>query len=197
MISLTTPPAMPGGRSAAHLFIHQRSGQRHHALDDQGARSVVRIAEENVCQHRADAARRKAIPWAQQPAGQQHEAVAQVHIALHRRGDLHDHRRHADKRRKQCGKDKLSDLFIVHDWVLLCFGCWPYYIPSWYYSYSQNKTNYADQICPKLEKKRRSQCCAAHWEGFSPPWSPRLRKAPWVPPQRALSLPRPSRWSPR
>ena len=112
----------------------------------------MRIAEENVCQHRADAARRKAIPGAQQPAGQQHEAVAQVHIALHRRGDLHDHRRHADKRRKQCGKDKLSDLFIVHDWVLLCFGCWPYYIPSWYYSYSQNKTNYADQICPKLEK---------------------------------------------
>ena len=141
-----------GGRSAAHLFIHQRSDQRHHALDDQGARSVVRIAEENVCQHRADAARRKAIPGAQQPAGQQHEAVAQIHIALHRRGDLHDHRRHADKRRKQCGKDKLSDLFIVHDWVLLCFGCWPYYIPSWYYSYSQNKTNYADQICPKLEK---------------------------------------------
>ena len=36
--------------------------------------------------------------------------------------------------------------------MLLCFGCWPYYIPSWYYSYSQNKTNYADQICPKLEK---------------------------------------------
>ena len=65
-----------GHLRAAHLFIYQRGDERHKSLDDERAGRIVAVAEEEIRQHRADAARRKAVPWAEQPAREQHEAVA-------------------------------------------------------------------------------------------------------------------------
>ena len=75
----------------------QRRYQGVKTLNDQGAGGVVAVAAEQIHQHGADTGRRRAIPRPQQPTGEQHEAVAQIHIAVDGGRDLNDAGSHIDK----------------------------------------------------------------------------------------------------
>lgn len=66
-------------------------------LNDQGAGNIVSVAAEQIHQHGADTGRRRTVPGPQQPTGEQHEAVAQIHIAVDGGRDLNDAGSHIDK----------------------------------------------------------------------------------------------------
>ena len=92
----------------------QGAYQRHQTLNDQGAGGVVAVAQQQVRQHGPDPAGRTAPPGTQQPPAQQHEAVAQIHEAVHGGGDLHHHRSHAGQCRQHGGHYHRSDFLVGH-----------------------------------------------------------------------------------
>ena len=131
-------------RALAEGLEHQRAHQRHQTLDDQRARRIVAVAQQQIGQHGADTARRGAPPRAQQPAAQQHKAVTQIYKAVHRGGDLHHHRGHTGQRRQHGGHYHRSDLFVGHGLAphkllsasgekALAIAVKLYYSRNWYY----------------------------------------------------------------
>jgi len=102
------------------------------------------IAQQQIGQHGANTAGSGAPPRAQQPAAQQYEAVAQIHIAVHGGGDLHHHGGYTGQCRQHGGCYHRSDLLVGHDTFSfekrneggrkypLDFLLKPYYSRNWY-----------------------------------------------------------------
>ena len=71
----------------------------------------MRIACQQIGKPAADTGGKEAVPRAEHQTGQQAHALTEIRIARHGR-DLHDHRRHAAKRREHRAQNQLPDRFI-------------------------------------------------------------------------------------
>lgn len=79
--------------------VHERGRGRHKRLYDQRRRDVDGVAADEVGEGRAYPAGRRAIGPAQQEGPQQHDRVAEVHVAARGAGYAYRQRRHAGERR--------------------------------------------------------------------------------------------------
>ena len=68
-----------------------------------------------------DAASRSAPPRAEDPAAQQHDAVTQIHIALHGGGNLDDQGHDGTQGGKEGSQHQLADFDMRHSFSLLSF----------------------------------------------------------------------------